>query len=903
MIILRPALFCGIIVAILDKTMSDHQSDESLNPRNGNNRSLSNTIAGERLTLDNLYGKCGGKDWYKDDNTDHCDWKYIQCNDDGHIINLVLEQQLMSGIIPTELGTLTNLRTIDLSSNNLNGEIPSELGSLTEMVDLNLSYNQLTGDAPMELFDLPLNVLDLSFNKIKFVPSSIKFWDRILSTNIPKLKFSGNKIKEKLIIPSQYTSDSSQTLQELHLGENLLTGSLPPLLYSILPLLEVLDLSSKDGTNTGFSGKIPATYANFGNMKKLNLAGHNLSGTIPRILGVGGNLPDILMLDLSSNRLTGKIPFELASIGSNNNIDNDITINVAKNDFEKNNLAPHSLCTMKNFDLRNEKFCPQERDYLKEFFYLSKGQEWLKNDNWDSEYTRPCLDDWFGITCNSQKTAVTKIELPNNDISGKLSASIGKLESLKILNLSDNNMMGRIPSKIKGLSKLKELDLSYNNFKGDIPDEFEDITKNLDSMRLQGNRLTGAIIGLLKAGEITTKNEKKISKFVVDCGYPTDLGSPITCQNCTMCCNSNGECEARYNEDNKVATFFYAQLKEYPTLRFFMILTSILGICVIFSVISLCTIYLEKQNKDDNDQQSDNNQCLPRSSRQPKINDQWTLDQQFRTLLGVRTAIEPNLENVINDDNIATWMGKDSIYVLLLGKKKIGWLFAFLIGSAQMLVFWIFYKESMLDFEREDYYDQAWVYKWSCPRDGSTCEKEKFVSWSGWLVFSILMILNLVPDFWNGVKVLYFVPKRKLTAEDEEDSTIFGRFMGGFLLVSTAFIALYVSIAFNFANAGSNTELIINSAILLFVNNLDELSLKLIQIFFPTWMMMKEEEDHHDKVAKEKIEILERNIINNEEVARRELEAAKNEILQVMKSIQNNEIESLRNEIRQLQKK
>ena len=37
----------------------------------------------------------------------------------------------MSGEIPPELGSLTNLEKLSLGSNKLRGEIPPELGSLT----------------------------------------------------------------------------------------------------------------------------------------------------------------------------------------------------------------------------------------------------------------------------------------------------------------------------------------------------------------------------------------------------------------------------------------------------------------------------------------------------------------------------------------------------------------------------------------------------------------------------------------------------------------------------------------------------------------------------------------------------------------------------------------------------
>ena len=60
----------------------------------------------------------------------------------------------MTGEIPTELGSLSNLQELHLNDNQLTGEIPTELGSLSNLETLNLWRNQLTGDIPTELGSL-----------------------------------------------------------------------------------------------------------------------------------------------------------------------------------------------------------------------------------------------------------------------------------------------------------------------------------------------------------------------------------------------------------------------------------------------------------------------------------------------------------------------------------------------------------------------------------------------------------------------------------------------------------------------------------------------------------------------------------------------------------------------------
>ena len=60
----------------------------------------------------------------------------------------------MSGEIPPELGSLSNLTVLVLSVNELSGEIPAELGSLSNLTDLYLSSNELSGEIPAELGSL-----------------------------------------------------------------------------------------------------------------------------------------------------------------------------------------------------------------------------------------------------------------------------------------------------------------------------------------------------------------------------------------------------------------------------------------------------------------------------------------------------------------------------------------------------------------------------------------------------------------------------------------------------------------------------------------------------------------------------------------------------------------------------
>ena len=90
-----------------------------------------------------LWGEC-----YNIEKTDFLDLSFIGLTDS----------------IPSEIGNLTNLTTLWLSSNELTGSIPAEIGNLTNLVTLTLFDNQLTGEIPEIICNLDLNWNSSNFN-------------------------------------------------------------------------------------------------------------------------------------------------------------------------------------------------------------------------------------------------------------------------------------------------------------------------------------------------------------------------------------------------------------------------------------------------------------------------------------------------------------------------------------------------------------------------------------------------------------------------------------------------------------------------------------------------------------------------------------------------------------------
>lgn len=77
---------------------------------------------------------------------------------------LHLSNSSISGFIPKSLGNLTQLHSLYLHCNSLSRPpVPSELGKLVNMQSLDLSINKLTGSIPVSLTNLTdIKVISLS---------------------------------------------------------------------------------------------------------------------------------------------------------------------------------------------------------------------------------------------------------------------------------------------------------------------------------------------------------------------------------------------------------------------------------------------------------------------------------------------------------------------------------------------------------------------------------------------------------------------------------------------------------------------------------------------------------------------------------------------------------------------
>ena len=163
------------------------------------------------------------------------------------VSGLKLVSRGLSGVIPSELESLTQLRELDLRANLLGGVIPPELGSLAELQGLFLHANHLSGGIPPELGGL---------------------------TQLSALRLDDNYLHG--IIPPELGGLTQ--LSALWLGDNSLHGVIPPELGQ-LANLQALDLSFNQLTDG-----IPAELGQLANLEYLSLYPNLLTGCIPPAL-------------------------------------------------------------------------------------------------------------------------------------------------------------------------------------------------------------------------------------------------------------------------------------------------------------------------------------------------------------------------------------------------------------------------------------------------------------------------------------------------------------------------------------------------------------------------------------------------------------------------------------------
>lgn len=132
-----------------------HDDPRKMDPRGNHARFL------ERYALVNLYTNTKGPGWSRSDHwlskEDICNWYGIKCTRSllslkPRVTSVDLSFNKVTGIIPAEIGYLTEVTEFDLNGNSLQGVLPQLMfKKMSKLKKLNLHMNDLFGSIPKEI--------------------------------------------------------------------------------------------------------------------------------------------------------------------------------------------------------------------------------------------------------------------------------------------------------------------------------------------------------------------------------------------------------------------------------------------------------------------------------------------------------------------------------------------------------------------------------------------------------------------------------------------------------------------------------------------------------------------------------------------------------------------------------
>ncbi|KAI8558071.1 hypothetical protein RHMOL_Rhmol04G0060000 [Rhododendron molle] len=416
--------------------------------------------------------------WKLDGNTsDCCSWDGVECDhDSGRVIGLDLSSSFLYGSVNSNssLFSLVHLQRLNLAGNDFNySQVPTGIGNLSRLRSLNLSNSFFSGQIPSEISSLSqLTFLDLSIHVYPYsTKSHLKLEKpslRDLVQNLTSLKvldLSGVNLSST--VSSALSNMTSLT--SLSLINCLLHGEFPMAIFH-LPNLQMLRLPLNEnlfgylpefsrGSQleeltvgwTSFSGMLPISIGNLEPLKLLELQYTNLYGMLPPSVG---NLAQLTYLEVSRNNFWGKIPSSI------DNLSKLTLLGLSGGTFDAGTLPfiLGKLSKLTALYITGTKVSDVLPQCLANLTHLSALV--LSNNELLGE-----IPSWL-----LNLTGFTNLDLSGNHLYGMFPSSISQLKHLEVLDLVSNSLSGveQHPDAIPWISLLF-LDFSFNRLQGPLP--------------------------------------------------------------------------------------------------------------------------------------------------------------------------------------------------------------------------------------------------------------------------------------------------------------------------------------------------------------------------------------------------------------------------------------------------
>ncbi|XP_044474187.1 receptor-like protein EIX1 [Mangifera indica] len=366
---------------------------------------------------------------------DCCTWHGIDCDNlTGHVFELNLrtspekeystqaeydarERSKLSGKINPSLVDLKHLSSLDLSDNNFKGvEIPRFLGSMQNLRYLDLSLNSFQGMIPPQLGNLS-NLQYLGLGGILDV-KSLSWLSRL-------------SLLKHLDLVGVDLSNSSDWLQVIHTLPSLVVLKLS---YCMLhhfppqPVANFSSLASLDLSGNHFEGPIPDGLQNFTSIRHLDLSENDFNSSMPSWLYRLRNLEELF---LSYNSLQG-------SMDGLGNLSSIKVLDLSENHFEGGMPVSFGrLCNLRSMSLGWVRLNQEISQVLNIFSKCLA--EVVESLDFSGTHLFGPLNNQLGLFKN-----LKSLSLNYNSISGPIPRSLGQLSSLEILLLAYNQFNGTL---------------------------------------------------------------------------------------------------------------------------------------------------------------------------------------------------------------------------------------------------------------------------------------------------------------------------------------------------------------------------------------------------------------------------------------------------------------------------
>ncbi|NLA16248.1 MAG: hypothetical protein GX877_06920 [Bacteroidales bacterium] len=408
-----------------------------------------------RSVLMELYNTLDGANW-KDTKKTH--WNTNQSIDtwggvtleEEKLTELDLSGFLLKGVLPAGLGSLADLRDLDVSSNpELTGALPGELGNLTALETLKAETTGLEGPLSGSLGNL---------NKLKV------------------LLLSHNNIEGPL--PKEWAGMTA--LESFDISHAKLKGSLPSEIFNGWKHLHTFKIND----NPHLEGSLPKDLGQLEtSASSLKLHWHNCSfeGGIPE---EWGNLPDVCNeLFVYGNKLTEQVPLSIQGHPSWTEDKWDRWVE------QEQDQEIHGIRTQQDgLFLELEQVPDAQRECLMTLYDALDGVHWTKGKHWGSDLD---IDQWEGVTVAD--SAIVGLHLSGFGLKGKLPSCLGELTSLKTIDVSNNpKVTGTLPKQLEKLPNLTLLKASETGLEGPLPASLGNL-KKLTHLQLDHTEIDGTV--------------------------------------------------------------------------------------------------------------------------------------------------------------------------------------------------------------------------------------------------------------------------------------------------------------------------------------------------------------------------------------------------------------------------